>query len=320
MASENGLAWDIVSQVGASLKAAGAAGALPGFAVDGVFLTGYSQTAGYQTTYINAVAEHARMADGSPVYDGHLPIAGANFPTPIYDCGTPPVHGTDRWVIQTPGDVPVIAIQTLSDFYKLGGFFSRRADATGPGGNYRLYEVAGAGHVWDTQVAYTPSGDELVRSGFSADWWDPYCDGELTTFPLEYAINGAFTNLARWARDGFAAPIADRIQVTDPSLPTAEPVRDAAGNVLGGVRTPAVDVPLAAYYGTTPGTGTCQTLWGSQVRLEQSVIDALYPTHSDYLQAVDGATATAVAGGWLTPADARLVKVEASQSGVGAGN
>ena len=99
-------------------------------------------------------------------------MASARFPTPINNCAASPVRGSDRWVIQTPGSAPVIAIQTLSDFYPLDGFYSRRADATGADGNYRLYEIAGAGHIWSTQVAYTPSGDEPVRAGFPANWWD----------------------------------------------------------------------------------------------------------------------------------------------------
>ena len=143
------------------------------------------------------------LADGALVYDAYMPIAGARFPTPINNCAASPVRGSDRWVIQTPGSAPVIAIQTLSDFYPLDGFYSRRADATGADGNYRLYEIAGAGHIWSTQVAYTPSGGEPVRAGFPANWWDPYCNGEPTTFPSEYPIDGALANLFRWVRDGF---------------------------------------------------------------------------------------------------------------------
>jgi alpha/beta hydrolase family protein len=169
----------------------------------------------------------------------------------------------------------VISIQTLSDFYRLNGFYRRRPDSTGPAGNYRLYDVAGAGHVSSTQVAYTPSGDELVRAGFPANWWDSYCDGELTTFPLEYAIDAAFANLFRWARDGVPVPIANRIDVTDPTSPPASPLTDPDGNVIGGPRTPTVDVPVATYFGTTAGTGTCQFLSGSQVPLTKARIDKL---------------------------------------------
>src|SRR5207249_4156165 len=106
-------------QVGALLKSNSAGNPLAGFPVTALALTGYSQTAGYMTTYINAVATHAVLADGALVYDAYMPIAGARFPTPINNCAASPVRGSDRWVIQTPGSAPVIAIQTLSDFYPL---------------------------------------------------------------------------------------------------------------------------------------------------------------------------------------------------------
>lgn len=308
-ATENGLAWDIVSQVGALLKSSAADNPLRGFDVKHQFLTGYSQTAGYQTTYINAIAPHATLADGQPIYDGHLPIAGANFPVPINQCAPRPAPGSSRWVIQTPGRVPVIALQTLSDFYAQGGFYSRRADSTGKAGNYRLYEVAGAGHVWATQVAYAPGAADLVRSGFSADWWDPYCERPVTTFPLEYAINGAFANMTRWVDRGKPAPIAERIAVTDPASPSAAVVRDAFGNAVGGLRTPAVDVPRAAYFGTTPGTGTCQTLWGHEEALSKAQMAALYPGPKDYARALKRSAASLERDRWITKEDARaLVK------------
>ena len=305
--TENGLAWDIVSQVGALLKSNAADNPLRRFDVEEQFLTGYSQTAGYQTTYINAIAPHATLADGRPVYDGHLPIAGANFPVPINQCAPPPVRGSSRWVIQPPGRVPVIALQTLSDFYSLGGFYSRRPDSTGAAGNYRLYEVAGAGHVWATQVAYAPGAADLVRSGFPADWWDPYCERPVTTFPLEYAINGAFENMARWVRRGIPAPIAERIAVTDPTSPNAAIARDAFGNAIGGLRTPAIDVPRAAYYGTTPGTGTCQLLWGHEEALSDAQLAALYPGPRDYSRALKRSAASLRRDRWITKDDARTL-------------
>ena len=97
----------------------------------------------------------------------------------------------------------------------------------------------------------------------------------MTTFPLEYAINGAFANMDRWVDRGIPAPSAERIAVTDPTSPTAAIVRDALGNAVGGLRTPAIDVPRAAYFGTTPGTGTCQILWGYEQALSDAQLAAL---------------------------------------------
>lgn len=303
-ADENGLVWDMVSQVGALLRSDHRANPLRRFDVDVQLLTGYSQTAGYLATYINAFARDATLEDGRPVYDGHLPIAGANFPVPVNDCAPRPVPGSDRWVIQPPGAAPVISIQTLSDFYALNGFASRRPDVTGPDGNYRLYEVAGAGHVWATQVAYAPGAADLVRSGFSADWWEPYCERDVTTFPLEYAMNGAFANMVRWVRRGVPAPTAPRIAVSDPSSPTATPLTDADGNVLGGLRLPAIEAPRSTYYGTTPGTGTCRILWGHEVPFTPERLAERYPRPADHRREVTRSALQLAARRWITVTDA----------------
>src|SRR5262249_39771398 len=155
------------------------------------------------------------------VFDGYLIASGANFPVPINQCAPAPTPGSDRWVVHPPGQVPVISTQTLSDFYALNGFYSRRLDSTGADGNYRLSEIAGAAHVWGEQVDYAPNGAELVQSGFPASWWDPYCAQDVTRFPLQYPLDAALVNLYDWAERGIPAPTADRIVVSDPTSPTA---------------------------------------------------------------------------------------------------
>lgn len=305
--TENGLVWDMVSQLGALLKSDAGSNPVRRFDVRSAYLTGYSQTANYLTTYINAIAPRATLENGEPVFEGYLPIASAVSRVPINQCAAPPEPGSARWVIQPPGDAPVIAIQTLSDFYALNGFFGRRADSTGEGGNYRLYEVAGAGHVWATQVAHAVGSEDLVRSGFPATWWDPYCERDVTTFPLEYAMNAAFMNMYRWVDRGIPAPIAPRIEVTDPTSPTATAVRDASGNVVGGLRLPAIEAPRAAYFGTTSGTGTCQILWGHEEALSGEQLAALYPTDRDYLAQVRRSARALARARWLTRADARAI-------------
>ncbi len=314
--TENGLVWDIVSQVGALLRSGAPESPLRGRRVRALYLTGYSQTAGYETTYVNAVAPNLTLADGRPIYDGYLIASGANFPVPINQCAPAPTPGSDRFVVHPPGAAPVIATQTLSDFYALNGFASRRADSTGAGGNYRLYEIAGAAHVWAEQVAFAPDGQELVQAGFPASWWDPYCAQDVTRFPLQYPLDAALVSLYRWAERGIPAPTASRIQVSDPTSATATVVTDQYGNALGGVRTPAVDVPVATYYGTTPGTGTCQVLWGHQDRLASYVLRSLYPTHRDYVDKVRASVTSLVADRWLTRADGRAIVAAARRAHV----
>jgi hypothetical protein len=81
---ENGLAWDIVSQVGALMRSR--ANPLKGFRVRRVYATGESQTAFYLNTYVNNFAAAAKVWGGKPVYDGFVSVSGAGRTTPINQC------------------------------------------------------------------------------------------------------------------------------------------------------------------------------------------------------------------------------------------
>jgi hypothetical protein len=311
-ATENGLAWDMVSQVGALLKTPAAANPLGHLGVHAEYLTGYSQTGGYEVTYINAIAPHFVLADGAPIYDGYLIGTGYGFVEPINQCEAAPAPGSAQWVVHPPGDAPVIDVQTLSDFYALGGVDGERPDGTGPGDNYRLYQVPGASHVWAEQVAYAPGPAEEVKAGFPPNYWFPYCAQGVNPFPLQYILDGASASLTRWVRAGVPAPSAPRITVTG----TGQTVNDVYGNAEGGVRTPYVDVPTGTYYGTTPGTGTCEYLWGHEDPFAGYFLKTLYPTHASYVAKVGTDVRTLVSQGWLTAGDGSAIIGAAERSHV----
>jgi Alpha/beta hydrolase domain len=311
-ATENGLAWDIVSQVGAVLKSDAPDNPLRGLGVRAEYLTGYSQTGGYEVTYVNAVAPHFVLGDGGPIFDGYLIGAGYGFVEPINQCTPAPQPGSAQWVVHPPGNAPVIDVQTLSDAYALGGSSGVRPDGTGPGDNYRLYQVSGASHVWAEQVAYAPGPAEEVKAGFPSNYWFPYCAQDVNNFPLQYPLDAAFANLYRWVRAGIPAPSAPRIEVSS----SGQIVNDGNGNALGGVRTPYVDVPTATYYGTTPGTGTCEYLWGHADPFARYYLNNLYASHSDYVAKVREDTDQLVSQRWLTRDDGRAIVNAAAESRV----
>ncbi|HTC80432.1 MAG TPA: alpha/beta hydrolase domain-containing protein, partial [Acidimicrobiia bacterium] len=74
--------------------------------------------------------------------------------------------------------------------------------------------------------------------------------------------------------------------------------RDRHGNALGGLRLPALDVPVATYRGEfTDGAG------GNTRAFDRSTLAALYPTHDAYVAKIRAAADAAVAGGFMLPAD-----------------
>jgi len=78
--------------------------------------------------------------------------------------------------------------------------------------------------------------------------------------------------------------------------------RDSLGNALGGVRSPALDVPTARYYARMSGPAICE-LWGYREPFGSAQLKSLYPTHEDYVSKVRGSVAELVANRWLTARD-----------------
>src|SRR5205085_330985 len=139
--------------------------------------------------------------------------------------------------------------------------------------------------------------------------------------PGRYAFRAAIDDLNRWARDWkeFRAGRLHEDQVRP--APAAARLdrdgfmlrRDPYGNALGGVRLPALDVPVATYHGEfSDGAG------GHTDALDRSTLAALYPSHDAYVAKMAAATDAAVAGGFMLPADRRewMHRVAASAIGV----
>nr|WSY54590.1 alpha/beta hydrolase domain-containing protein [Streptomyces sp. NBC_00886] len=95
-------------------------------------------------------------------------------------------------------------------------------------------------------------------------------------------------------------------------------VLDANGNATGGVRTPAVDAPVAALSGLGQ-TGTAQFcfLFGTTTPFTAAELAALYPTHAEFVRQWAARTAGAVAAGAIRPADAADLVAAAVRSDIG---
>jgi hypothetical protein len=88
--------------------------------------------------------------------------------------------------------------------------------------------------------------------------------------------------------------------------------RNARGNALGGIRTPAVDVPISTLDGTlAPGKSVICSLFGSTTPFDAATLASLYPTHDGYVTRVRAAAAAAVAKTFLLPADAATIAAQA---------
>ena len=94
--TEDGLRFDMISQVAAALKNMAKSQPFTGFRVDRVYLT--TQIADLDT-YINAIHSHANLANGKPAYDGYL-VRNPTGPAKMSNCGEAPARGDARSVIK----------------------------------------------------------------------------------------------------------------------------------------------------------------------------------------------------------------------------
>jgi Alpha/beta hydrolase domain len=313
--TENGLAWDIYSQVGALLRSSDPANPLSyrhqrGSPVRHVYGFGYSQTGGYLYDYINAIHPLAlRDNNGRPVYDGYIvAVAGGAFvgAVPINQCAAAPPVGDPRRQFNNVG-VPIIHIMSQSDY--LIGIGARRPDSDAFADRYRHYEMAGAGHATPDELYFGPAPDDIVKAGRTPPPLS--CnEGPRSRFPSNLFFDAVMRNLDSWVSEGIAPPHADPILVQNGAA-----VLDQFGNVVGGLRSPFVDVPTSTWFGSSTGASFC-FIAGHEVPFDQARLRQLYPTHGAYVLAVTRNVAGLVAGRYITAPDGTQLIEEAAHADV----
>jgi len=288
--------YDIFSQAGQAIRD-NANVILGGLKPKHVIAIGESQSAGRLVTYIDAVHPLVHVFDGFLV---HSRMGG----TPIRD----------------DVSVPVLVFQTESDVSFSNGT-ARQPDTS----MYRLWEVPGTSHYdfYGLSIGPKDTGNGHGAAAVLASMQHPTnqptpnftCNSPINTGPAHYVLDAAFYSLNRWVAKGVAPPVAPRLQTTGVS-----PVvfaTDANGNVLGGIRTPAVDAPVATLSGLGKGGTSFCSLFGSTVPLIPSQLEVLYPSHRKFVSAWVHATELARAKGFLVGADAKELEAAAVQSNIG---
>lgn len=309
--SENGLIWDIYSQVGAWLKSSDTTNPLRyGSAdtrVEYAYGFGYSQTGGFLVNYINGVHPRVVETDGKPIYDAYIvAVAGGAFAGayPMNQCEpAPPVDDARRQF--TNVGVPIMRMMSQSDY--LRGIGSRRADSDAPGDQYRHYEMAGAGHATPDELTYSASSADIVAAGRAVP--PASCnEGPRSRFPSSIFFDAALRNLDQWVRAGVAPPHAEPILVRN-----GAPVLDKFGNVQGGIRSPFLDVPTSTWYGSATGASFC-FIAGYEKPFTQDALKSLYRSHGKYVTAVKDSARSLERQGFLTDYDARDLQKDAAKS------
>ncbi len=331
---ENGLAWEMMSQIANLLKSNDPQNPLPqAYRVERLFHAGESQQAGSVITYASAF--HLDEVNDGYFIQSNVHARPINFGPRCADAGVPAFPAcTPRLVypdslVRTDLPVPVYQVITQTDFETLNfNVLGRQPDTP----SFRYFEVAGAGHnVVHKDIELIPAGllgpDALGLEDLCANAMNTTADGPVFA---SHVLN------ALWARMETHADFRSFYQIVNRQLPAGQVMdqvdgvlqRDAQGNVTGGVRLPALGAPTATYLSTNVadpdlppallaiGNLACR-LSGSVVPFDQATLDALYPNPVTYLVKVRASVDALLRQGLLLPEDAAAVMSEAARASTG---
>jgi hypothetical protein len=307
-------AYDIFSQAGQAVRDS-AAKILGGLRPRKVLAEGESQSAFRLTTYVDAIQPLVHEYDGFLIHSRGGSSAALSQPPQ-------PTIFTPQVVYFRPGlGVPVLAVETETDLMVLGYLPDQQNDAPG----FRLWEMAGTAHA-DDYVAGLGAGDNGSGAQGLAEldsMLNPpagtigiSCAAPINTGEEHYVLDAAEHALNSWVTAGLPPAKAARLQVnTSGSTPSF--VLDANGNVMGGVRTPAVDVPVATLSGLGQSGSSFCFLFGTTVPFSAAKLAALYPTHARFVARWFADTLADTTAGFIRPADATELIAAAAASSVG---
>jgi hypothetical protein len=271
--------------------------------VDEVIAYGYSQTGTLLRGFFHA---------GQNTVGGGLAFEGALYGTASGGCTEPPAP-----IFACPGTftdaAKVIAFGTETEA-ECGGWLQRGATS-----DYRYYEVAGTSHISASRLHF----DALPQQ-------NPV---------LSDAVDrAALRNLIEWIDDGTEPPSPDYVELEPAVLPSAgcgptairpfrNAVRDADGNVVGGLRLPhmtathpsgEVGAPLGAYRGADLAqTNRYLFIGGKFIPFDQARLEELYPSHGGYVARVAKAAHRLVQRREILQEDAEAYIREAAHSSIG---
>ena len=282
---------EIIAQVGALVKSD--RGPLGKLRVRKMVLAGTSMSSG---TLVNYLPAHMvfRAPDMQRIFDGFMPTS---------------YGGTIREI-----DVPLIEMPTMLEEETN---VPRRQDSDEPGKQFRLYEVAGIGHV---------DSRDNVRLHPNP------CTKPLSTVPVQAYFSVGLFHLLRWVDLGVAPPRAPRILLDrDTSNDGSMMALDANGNPLGGIRTPYVDVPTAKYSASNTAAEpliaspsayvAANGMQGAQVMCRLSAyqepyskqkLKELYGNKREYLRRVEARVEELEKQGWSLPVYREVILADAA--------
>jgi alpha/beta hydrolase family protein len=279
------LAADIYSQAGAAVRKVPAV--LGGLKLTSVIAAGQSQSASRLGPYLN----------------------GPHHRAPVYDAALLTVSNQ---AIRADITIPVIKVlsETERDTAR------RQSDQD----KVRVWPVTGSTHSEQYSLL---SRAAFLRRDLGREAVDACETPARSRVEIRYVYNAATDALVKWLKTGAAPPHAPMFTYDETAEapaaaaarggrgggPPEKPLkRDAHGNALGGIRLAEIAVPVAKESAELCGLG------GTHVPFDAATLNALYPTHADYVGKVTKVSNDLVKAGFLLPADAAQTIDKAKRS------
>jgi hypothetical protein len=280
--------YEIFGQVAHSLESSSA---LDGLTVERTLAVGESQAAIALSMYYNGIQPLSNTFDGFLIHSRGGAVA------PLGTAGTGIAlraalrEGTPTR-LRDDLAVPAIVVQTETDLFGHLAYYPARQEDSD---SFRLWEIAGTAHADKFQIGAFESILE--------------CPQPVNRGQQSFVLRAALRSLDTWVRGGQRPHSAPRMQVSTSETKFA---LDDNGNVLGGVRTPAVDAPTAILSGApAPGASPICELFGTTKPLPEERLRALYTSAAAYLARYSAAVDTAIADGFVLPEDRAELLAEA---------
>jgi hypothetical protein len=270
-------ALDMFAQIGQALRAPQPA-ALEGLRPKHILAVGESQSAFYLTTFADAIQPRTNTFDGIFIHSrggSGASLTGSSLASS---------GGPDNLRIRTDLKVPVFMSQTQTDLIQLGYAPAQQPNTD----KIRTWEIAGTSHA----DAYTVGAAASLIG----------CTSPVNSGPQHNVVQAAFTAFDKWVDHGTPPPSPPPFKLS--STHPATLALDAHRNVIGGVRTPAVDVPVSTLSGAPPaGANAICSLFGSTVAFTPAQLASLYGSKSGYLADYTKSLNKAIAQGYILSAD-----------------
>ncbi len=304
-ATETGLFWDMLLDLTKLIRKGNL---LTGYRPFKVYLAAWSQSVSYMIRILKSFAGLPQNCGHGFLYDGYF-HAGAGTgiaPINLYSYGKYDnlknsggrgrggfFYNPQASMIGAP--VPYIAVNTESENMDVNW----AGDSDEPGGLFRAYEIPGSTHDSAYNLLdYYKDDKDTDKINMTPKYWAT--DEFPNNYPYEVIFNAALEHLYRWS-DGIPAPHAPRI-LKDGSRRN---LTDAFGNAMGGVRTGAIDYPVARYCNySTLKDGRKHTLFGHIEKFSASFLKELYGSLDHYRELVTAHTRRMVAQGVILKEDA----------------